>query len=632
MRPRRIRKILSPALGLIILGAVWFYLAPTQLGGSATYVVTHGTSMEPRFHTGDLAVVRSQSSYHVGEVVAYHSHKLHTIVLHRIIGRAGDRYIFKGDHNDFVDPEHPLAGQLIGALWIHIPGAGVRLQSIRSPAVMAGLIFLGILLFTGGAFTRRQGRRRRQQRMGASIAPPSSHLPQHEGNPVVGLLAIGLLALLPFVVLALLAYTRPVTTRNPINVPYKQGGMLSYSADTAGGPAYPSGRAVTGEPLFTNVLRAVEVRFGYRFETAAKHALAGRASLAATVSAANGWHATLPLAAPRYFRGDRALVAGTLDLGSLLALIHSVEAETKVLHGAYTLTIAPRVQASGSVEHAPLQTTFAPEVKFSILEGELKPEAESTGAEASPGAGSSKMSQFDPSESGSVTGGVVEPGTLSLGFAQPSVATARVLARDAIVLILCAVLALLALRRPLLALRGAQPQDESATIQSRYGRMIVPVERVWQLPGVPVIDVADMEALAQIAEHYDRSILHETAQEGEAFWVTDESGQFRYAIGAWVSAVDGEPIDQFADQFAGDTRVHEVYADEFELDGTIAAYEPQPAQETFAPGADGTFVPEADGTFVPEADETFAPEAVVQGEWTPRRDGGRGRAGKPGLV
>src|SRR5580698_3453944 len=114
MRPRRIRKLLSPALALVVLGTVWFYLAPTQFGGSATYVVTHGTSMEPRFHTGDLAIVRSQSSYHVGEIVAYHSHKLHTIVLHRIIGREGDKYIFKGDNNNFIDPERPVESQLIG--------------------------------------------------------------------------------------------------------------------------------------------------------------------------------------------------------------------------------------------------------------------------------------------------------------------------------------------------------------------------------------------------------------------------------------------------------------------------------------------------------------------------------------
>ena len=69
--------------------------------------------------------------------------------------------------------------------------------------------------------------------------------------------------------------------------------------------------------------------------------------------------------------------------------------------------------------------------------------------------------------------------------------------------------------------------------------MIVPVERVWQLPGVPVIDVADIDALVRIADQYERSILHETSGAGAAFWVTDESGQFRYAPGTSAAASNG---------------------------------------------------------------------------------------------
>jgi hypothetical protein len=63
MRRHPLKKLLATTLGILILGCLWFYFAPTQLGGTTTYVVTHGVSMEPRFHTGDLAIVRSQSSY-----------------------------------------------------------------------------------------------------------------------------------------------------------------------------------------------------------------------------------------------------------------------------------------------------------------------------------------------------------------------------------------------------------------------------------------------------------------------------------------------------------------------------------------------------------------------------------------
>ncbi len=618
MRIPRPKQLLSLALGLIVLGSLWYWFAPAALGGSSTYVVTRGISMEPHFHTGDLAIVRSQSSYHVGEVVAYQNNMLHTIVLHRIIGRAGARYIFKGDNNSFVDPERPVASQLIGALWLHIPAAGGDLQSIRSPLLIGALVAVGVLLLTGVGFVRRRRLRRRERRAEGSTQPASPHVPRRSASPVAGVLAIGFLALLPFLVLALLAFTNSPTTRHPYTVPYKQSGALSYSAEAPPGPTYPSGQAVTGDPLFAHVLKTVDFSFAYGFHAAGKHSLSGSASLGATVTSTNGWHTTLELASPTRFHGARALVAGTLDLTSLLALIHSVETTTKA-SGSYTLTLLPRVSATGSVDARPLHATFAPKVQFSLTPIEAQPLVSGSGSSAigSSAGEQSVASQFTPSTSGSATGKRSEATSLSLGVATLSVATARTVARDAIVLIVCAVLGILALLRPLRALRAARPRDELTTIRSRYGRMIVPVERVWQLPGVPVIDVADMEALAQIAEHYDRSILHEIAEEGEAFWVTDESGQFRYAIGAWVSAVDGEPVD-----LAGDTRVHEVYAehevypDQFEVEGTIAAYGAQLAEETLST----------------EADETFAPEAVVQGEWTPRRDGGSGRTGKPHLV
>ena len=575
---------------------MWFYFAPTQLGGSGTYVVTHGISMEPRFHSGDLAIVRSQSSYHVGEIAAYHNHQLHTIVLHRIIGRQGDKYIFKGDNNDFVDPEHPLANQLIGALWIHIPGAGVRLQSIRSPAVMGGLIFVGMLLLTGGAFTQRRRRRHRQQRAGGSIIDPSPQLPQRPGRTAVGVLTIGMLALLPFLALALVAFTHPIATRREVNIPYKQSGKLSYSADRAPGPAYPAGRASTGEPLFTNVLHAADVRFAYRFESATEHGVAGKASLSAQITSTSGWRTTLALGAPTYFRGDHALVTGTLDLGSLVALMQRVETTTKV-RGTYAITITPHVNADGSVGHAPLKATFAPEIKFAVVEGEIKPEGpvESSGATrsvggSSSGSGSPAPNQFAPSSSGSVTGTQNEPTSMPFGIVRPSDATTRAVALGAIALILGVLLATLALLRAKVGRFAPRQRDQEASILARYRHLIVPVARVWPLPGVPVIDVADMDALARIAEHYDRSILYEVTAEGHAFWVADESGQFRFVLDtpapapepdtpAWEQDAQAPPAPAWTEGDTEELPVVTAWAPSWEV---VAAWEQNGAVEPAA--------------------------------------------------
>src|SRR4051794_34436585 len=97
---------------LVVFAVVW----PASWGGQFAYVTTRGISMEPRFHTGDLAVVHPESPYKVGDVTAYHNGMLHTVVLHRIVAISHGRYTFKGDNNSWLDAERPVRSQLIGTL------------------------------------------------------------------------------------------------------------------------------------------------------------------------------------------------------------------------------------------------------------------------------------------------------------------------------------------------------------------------------------------------------------------------------------------------------------------------------------------------------------------------------------
>ncbi len=590
MRPILIRRLVSCTLGFIVLGCVWFYLAPVALGGSTSYVVTHGVSMEPRFHTGDLALVRSQSSYHVGEVVAYNSHLIHTVVLHRIIARDGSRYVFKGDNNNFIDPEHPAANQLIGALWVHVPGIGATLQSIRSPALVGALIAIGVLLLTGVAFTQRRRRRRAQRRAGGNAHAASRSL-QHTAGPTFAILAVGGLALLPFIMLALLAFTRTPTAHLPVTSAYTQSGALTYSADTSPGPVYPSGRATTGEPLFTRLISEVEFRYAYLFHAGAAHSLAGKAQLDATISAPSGWQRTLALGRPTYFHGDHALLTGTLDITSLSEMLRRVQTMTKVNGNQYTLTIAPNVSATGRLDAGPLHATFSPQSVFSFVENEIAPPSAAAGASARAKPATNPLAS---SASGSVTGSQEQTRFVSLGPARLSVATARAIAIGGIGIILCA------LGTALAVMRRRPPRDEATAISARYGHLIVPVGRVSQLPGVGVIDVADMAALVRIAEHYERSILHERTVEGDAFWVTDESGQFRFALGAPSPSAADEVLEAeppreafiapdapdtlvhqaFSEPRPPDTLVHQAYADELEWGGSVTAFAAQATPTT----------------------------------------------------
>src|SRR5262249_56487927 len=108
------------ATAIAIVGA-WLLLAPPSLGGQFRYAVVSGTSMEPLLRHGDLVLLRAPATYHAGEVVAYKNAQLGRIVLHRIIRRSGPYYIFKGDNNNFVDPDKPTRNDLIGRLWLTVP-------------------------------------------------------------------------------------------------------------------------------------------------------------------------------------------------------------------------------------------------------------------------------------------------------------------------------------------------------------------------------------------------------------------------------------------------------------------------------------------------------------------------------
>jgi len=562
MRTPHTKKLISATLALVVLACLWFYFAPARVGGATTYVVTDGISMEPRFHSGDLALVRSQSRYAVGEIVAYHSKEFHTIVLHRIIGRRGAHYLFKGDNNNFVDFEHPTASQLIGSLWLHVPGAGAQLHSLRSPLLIATLIGFGTLLFAGAAFVQKR-RRRGRARRAEGATPHAPALPRRRTSPTAGVLALGVIALLPFAALAVLAFTRPASALLPFTVPYKQSATFSYSARARSGPIYPGDRAVTGDPLFTHVVGSAQLHLAYRFASTAPHTLTGKAALYASMASSSGWKTTFALGRPQRFHGDSAQLSATLDLVSLLALVRHVEATTDV-SGSYTLTLAPHLSVGGSLGALPLHATYSPQLKFAVNQLEVQPAAAAAGSSSA----ALGTTPFSSSTRGSVSGRHHESNFLALGPVRLAVATARWSALGGAALVICLLLAMRTLLRP-------RERDESQTIRARYGRLIVPVERVWHLPELAVIDVPDIEALVRIAEHYERSILHEQSEDGEAFWVTDESGQFRYALSPRWSDSEGD-----YPQAPAEPAVSEPYTLEFEP--VLSAYDTRSAKESIA--------------------------------------------------
>src|SRR3712207_4166967 len=101
-KPSKLKTVLAGANVALVIVA-WVAFAPRELGGSVSYVITHGVSMEPRVHQGDLVLVRRAPAYRAGDVIAYDSALLKRPVMHRIVSGGPRGYVTKGDNNDWLD-------------------------------------------------------------------------------------------------------------------------------------------------------------------------------------------------------------------------------------------------------------------------------------------------------------------------------------------------------------------------------------------------------------------------------------------------------------------------------------------------------------------------------------------------
>jgi len=166
MKPRRrLVASLGAAMSLVLALAGWVAFAPTQLGGQASYVIVSGNSMEPGFQSGDLAIVRGASSYETGDIVTYRHPDLGPVI-HRIIGRGGERYVVKGDHNAFVDGYQPAESELVGKLWFNVPGMGRWIEPLKTPLNLALLMAAAVVGLAASSGDDRAPHRRRHGRRG----------------------------------------------------------------------------------------------------------------------------------------------------------------------------------------------------------------------------------------------------------------------------------------------------------------------------------------------------------------------------------------------------------------------------------------------------------------------------------
>jgi signal peptidase I len=545
-----LRAGLISATLVVLLIAAWLLVAPTQVGGETSYVTTSGISMSPRFHSGDLGVVRPAAEYRVGDIVAYHSETLHIVVLHRIIAVKDGRFTTKGDHNDFTDPDRPARADVVGKLAFRVPHGGLVLHWLHTP-FMAALLSGGmaLLLFMGAKERRRRRDRRRPaaERGTRQLEPLRTGRDAHSLYDTYerGIFTTCAVVALVFLAFAGLAFTRPATKPSADKTPYTEKVSFGYHAKASAGPVYPDGVVSTGDPIFVKLVHDLRVKAHYRLEAKAPHHLGGTMEVVLGISSPTGWRRTIQLSAPKRFTGDYAAADVSLDVQQLRALIHKVEKLTGGPAGsAYTLEVTPRVHIAGTLGSEPVASDYAPALKLQLDPLKLRPAAATSSAADDDTAADALKAAFNPTRNGSVSATTTVPNRLTVHGIGLSVPTARWIALIGLVLGVAGTL-----------ITGAgvlrNPYDPTRHVD-RYRHLIVPIAGSTFDPSRPQIDVTSIGALAQLAERSERLILHHQRDGVDTYLVDDEGTLYRYQAHSHLrqisalSVVDGSAYEPAA--------------------------------------------------------------------------------------
>lgn len=498
----------ASAFVALVLAAVWMCW-PVPLGGDTVYVVTHGISMEPRFHTGDLAILRAADHYSVGDVVAYRSTTLKTTVMHRIVALDGPRFVFKGDNNSWRDPDHPTQDLLLGKLWLRLPQGGKALAALGSPLGLMVLCLIGavFLAATSTPVRRMRGRRRpRPTRVVRAHSLPVRALARQAVLMSAGVAAAALAG--EAVLLAL-----PDTQSDSRTVQISEAGQFAYGGTAVPGTTYPTGRVQTGDAVYTQLARTITVTFrdqvtGPPLNSAALTGLRGTLRLVVTVATPDGWTGTLTSGATTHL--DRGVLEASVLLDPAYAadVVHRHASEVGGSGGSATLTVVPQVTLEGAVQGHSFTAASPVGISFALSPNTLRP------ASAEPAALAPKVST--PVQATSVV-----PRHFRLLSVQLPIGLARILAG--------VVLALSLVVLGGAAWIGRKRRDDVADeILLRSAARILPVTGF--TPGASVVDVSDAESLRRVAERLDTVVLHLDGEDGHTFAVQDMETTYRYVL------------------------------------------------------------------------------------------------------
>jgi signal peptidase I len=509
--------------------------------GEASLVTTHGVSMEPRFHTGDLAIIVRGAPYHLGEVVGYESPLLHITVLHRIVAEHNGLFTFKGDNNDFLDPLALPPSSIKGRLWVRIPHGGTVLGWLRSPSGL-GLLVLAVLgPGVNRASHRRQKRRaralgdpamsvrpgtlgRRSFAPGTSVEPSPLGLNLPVGMPVAWWPMSAPLALAClFSLLAFVAWSTPLTHTSQRNIPYSQHVTFSYQGVATPSVTYPTGSVRTGDPVFLRLVKTLNLDARYTFvpsataeRSATDTALSGTIGAVVTLAGPGGWNGQLAAAPPVAFQGPTAHVNIAVSLSRIATLEKALRSETGMALGTANVVVTPTVHISGSLAGKALSASDAPQLALQVNGEEIDLPS------AAPNGLPPRFPQLTPESSGQIAVPNRVATSLSILGRSVAVESARRLSLLLVAVFLTAGIVGLTwlLRR--------RRMGETARIRAAFGHELITLSSSPTTHGRSAIDVASFAMLLQIARRYDAVILEYPRAAAHAYYVECGATLYRW--------------------------------------------------------------------------------------------------------
>lgn len=514
-RPGRMRMIerrrhppIWSALTVAAMIGLWIAFAPTQFGGNASYILINGNSMEPGFHRGDLVILRAAERYDIGDVATYR-HPDIGYVIHRIVARDGDRFVLKGDNNDWLDSYQPLREDFIGKLWLRLPRLGTIIERIRAPWILAliaaGAGGIAMSSLPIGASQRRQtvtdrSRQSRSSRIGTSVSALGENL-----MALFTLLALASLAL------GVVAFTRPVSQETQEQLAFDHTATFRYSAAVPAG-VYDASVVRTGDPIFRRLTDTIQFDIDYRLSSSLPLALHGSYRLLAEISETNGWKRTIELAPATPFRGYRFSATGTLDLRRVESLITNFETHTGVQRQQYVLAIVPDITVEGTIAGQTLQERFAPRLVFTLdkLQLQVTRDLQRTG------------DSLVATQAGTLARSWIRPNTITLFGRSMTVSTARTVA------LIGAVAACAALVGLILYTANAPQRDAVARIKQRYDVMILDARSIELDPSASQVAVQSLDDLALVAQKMTAPILHLRTGDNDQYLVHVNDSVYRY--------------------------------------------------------------------------------------------------------